>query len=1015
MALFLTEANVGKGSNTTNTSSQSSTSADPYADSAYRDLISRAQGVASTPYQAYSGELVAPINAQQQTGIGNLNANAGFATPFINQAAGMYGNAASPLTAEQISNYASPYTQQVVDATQAQFANQNAQQQAQLKGNAIARGALGGNRLGVAQGVMAGQQAAAQAPVIAGLYNTGYQNALQTAQQQYQQNPMNAAYALGNLGIQGQNAALAGAQAQIGAGTLQQQTQQAANQAAYQQYAQQQAYPFQTAQWLAGMTSGLGPLLGSYTSGTSTQQGPQPNQWNQIAGLGLTAAGLFLSDERAKEDIHKVGELSDGQAIYRYRYKGSPQWQIGLIAQEVERENPDAVRQAGVGGMKFVDMKEATDDAARQNRARGGEVSAGFGGMPFADAPSWVPKIDISSRGLSSSPLPQAGGSQQAGVGPNMDKLVGQAMDVGEKARNRFSSPLDISASGIGSYLPSSVGSFYEASPGLAGVSGLYATGGAVEHMAAGGSPREWDNINDDPSWALPDVGPGYPVAGVAPVSFEDRAMPVREAIATGGFDPQGPNYTDFTPTAAMADAASGRVPLPASRPMIPGEEPDEAEVPTAMAARSPRGASPVAAQDRPPASSFSFDTEFSAQRRPVDEPEERGLFGLPRLSNAAQSGLLTAGLGMLASRSPFFGVGIGEGGLAGVAAYQNVKSAEAKAATEARKADMDARKLGVEAEKIRADLALRTRAQAETERKNQDDAIPAGWEMVDGKLVYQPGGPADPDYLAKIAAAKKPAATASMDDETAEFLADRVAAGDTRALIGLGRGAQGAENLAKINALVARRAKDGQQVNPAAAQILRNAAVQAQQVSAARALGTKDIHFGVAEKAMEESLPIALEASRAVPRTQWQAVNKLIQAGQTQVGDPALRKFLIATDTAVKDYARTINPTGVLRESDIFFARKLLSTADSPRAYEAALEQLKVEAGVTRRALERQKQEVATGKHAPQGGGDHGPAPTSSGPPPAPAKAADRERGKVYMTPKGPATWMGSGWQVNP
>jgi hypothetical protein len=109
----------------------------------------------------------------------------------------------------------------------------------------------------------------------------------------------------------------------------------------------------------------------------------------------------------------------------------------------------------------------------------------------------------------------------------------------------------------------------------------------------------------------------------------------------------------------------------------------------------------------------------------------------------------------------------------------------------------------------------------------------------------------------------------------------------------------------------------------------------------------------------MEESLPIALEASKNVPRTQWRAMTELIQKGQTQINDPQLKKFLIATDTAAKDYARTINPSGQTRESDIAYARKLISTADSPEAYEAALSQLKVEAGVTKRAIQRQKDEL--------------------------------------------------------
>ena len=68
---------MGKGSNVS--SNNTTSSADPQAAQLYRDILTRAQGVASTPYQAYSGELVAPVNSQQQAGIGNINANAGFA------------------------------------------------------------------------------------------------------------------------------------------------------------------------------------------------------------------------------------------------------------------------------------------------------------------------------------------------------------------------------------------------------------------------------------------------------------------------------------------------------------------------------------------------------------------------------------------------------------------------------------------------------------------------------------------------------------------------------------------------------------------------------------------------------------------------------------------------------------------------------------------------------------------------------------------------------------------------
>jgi hypothetical protein len=100
-----------------------------------------------------------------------------------------------------------------------------------------------------------------------------------------------------------------------------------------------------------------------------------------IASIAKTAASIFaMSDERMKDNIEAVGELYDGQPIYRYNMKGSPQTQLGLMAQDVERNgHSDAV--AGLGGVKMVDYKRATDVAAglagRNHAYRGGYQAGG--------------------------------------------------------------------------------------------------------------------------------------------------------------------------------------------------------------------------------------------------------------------------------------------------------------------------------------------------------------------------------------------------------------------------------------------------------------------------------------------------------------------------------------------------------------------------------------------------------------------------------------------------------------
>ena len=100
------------------------------------------------------------------------------------------------------------------------------------------------------------------------------------------------------------------------------------------------------------------------------------NIWGAIgqgAGLAVQGAAL-LSDARWKEDIKPVGELHDGQPVYSYRYvfDDPAMTRIGLMAQDVEKTNPDAVIDAG--GVKMVDYGRATKYAAELAR--------------FADAPA---------------------------------------------------------------------------------------------------------------------------------------------------------------------------------------------------------------------------------------------------------------------------------------------------------------------------------------------------------------------------------------------------------------------------------------------------------------------------------------------------------------------------------------------------------------------------------------------------------------------------------------------------
>lgn len=111
-------------------------------------------------------------------------------------------------------------------------------------------------------------------------------------------------------------------------------------------------------------------LLGSLGSMGTSGGGTVGGNLLSSAGSGLSSLGSSIfsmfSDERLKEDIEKVGELYDGKGVYSYRYKGDHVPRIGLMAQEVEKTNPEAVTE--IGGFKAVDYRKATRYAADLSR-----------------------------------------------------------------------------------------------------------------------------------------------------------------------------------------------------------------------------------------------------------------------------------------------------------------------------------------------------------------------------------------------------------------------------------------------------------------------------------------------------------------------------------------------------------------------------------------------------------------------------------------------------------------------
>lgn len=108
--------------------------------------------------------------------------------------------------------------------------------------------------------------------------------------------------------------------------------------------------------------------LNQQNVGFNAQQTQNNALMSGLFGLGSAAlggwgmSGFKTSDRRAKTDIKKVGELDNGQPVYKYRYKGSGLMELGLMAQDVEKDIPEAVVTTP-SGLMAVDYDRATEAA----------------------------------------------------------------------------------------------------------------------------------------------------------------------------------------------------------------------------------------------------------------------------------------------------------------------------------------------------------------------------------------------------------------------------------------------------------------------------------------------------------------------------------------------------------------------------------------------------------------------------------------------------------------------------
>jgi hypothetical protein len=149
-------------------------------------------------------------------------------------------------------------------------------------------------------------------------------------------------------------------------------------------------------------------------------------------------------------------------------------------------------------------------------------------------------------------------------------------------------------------------------------------------------------------------------------------------------------------------------------------------------------------------------------------------------------------------------------------------------------------------------------------------------------------------------------------------------------------------------------QAKNGR--DPTGTEIQDFNARQAEVSSAARTKGSREANLDIILRVTDSAIPAALDASEKLPRGKYVPLNQIIQAGQVRQSDPALMQFGMANLQLAEGWARAMNPTGVMRESDRDKALSFLSTATSKETYKVLVNQLRTQ-------IQRERAGIESGK----------------------------------------------------
>ena len=331
---------------------------------------SASQWNANNPITGYTGQRSAPASPNQQAASTMAAATANAGQADIETARNLTQQGAQgtyqPIVARQWNNdeaqrYMSPFATQVRDNTLREIDRGNTIQQRGVDDRAQAAKAFGGDRHAILMGEVMRDQGQQRTDYIDRANEAAYADASnrfnsdrgaemnagqfnEGMRQQGYDRLIRAGGQMGDLGNTSAGLASRGVQGLLTTGMVDQDVNQRALDADYQEFLRMQNGGMDRYSQLAGIMSGV-PINRTENSNSVTRSG---SIGSSLLGIAQIGASLY-SDRRLKRNIRKIGELAKGVGVYAYQYLWPSVEQVGVMADEVLANFPQAIERGPRG------------------------------------------------------------------------------------------------------------------------------------------------------------------------------------------------------------------------------------------------------------------------------------------------------------------------------------------------------------------------------------------------------------------------------------------------------------------------------------------------------------------------------------------------------------------------------------------------------------------------------------------------------------------------------------------